>query len=93
MQAILNIGDMKVFGNATLYGHTVQFTFRVIKPKRKLKFPFKTAIKRLGRDVETSIDILNNGTLFLGKMLSTRQSVSSKIKYSFTTIHQLKESR
>ena len=90
MKAILEIGDMKIFGEATLYGTNIHFKGRFIKPRRKLKAPMETAIDRLNRNCPTKMNILENGTILLGNMLSYGTTLSGRGVFALHTSHKLK---
>jgi len=91
MRAILEIGDMKIFGEASLYGIDINFIGRLAKPKRKLKDPWKTAAKRLERNCITSMNIMDNGHIFLGPLLSYGCSIDMYGSFTFNTSHKLSD--
>jgi len=89
MRAILQIGDLKLFGKATLNGLNIDFQASHFKSKRKLKNPWKVAVLRLRRNIPTNIEIFDNGQIFLGPLLSYGYSINYQGRSAFHTSHRL----
>jgi len=90
MKAILNIGDMQVYGNATLYGTRIDFIGHHFKPKRRLKTaPIDIATQRLKKGISTNLRLFQDGEISIGPLLTYGVTIDWQHTVCLTTSHNL----
>jgi len=77
MKAILQVGDMKIFGKAKLHGLNINFQGSHIMQKRRTKMhPTDLVIKRLDKGVEPKLELHEDGVIFTENLLSYGLSIA-----------------